>query len=140
MKQNVETVQAIYAAFGRGDVASILECLAEDVAWESWSNNFAQRAGVPWLKALHGRKAAAGFFQMVGTFKISRFQVLSLMAGGNQVAAEIEITAEIPAAGGAYSDEEMHLWTFNDRGQVVRFRHYVDTAKQIAAAKGERID
>jgi len=38
-------VQNIYAAFGRGDVNAILDCLADDVAWESWSDNFAQRAG-----------------------------------------------------------------------------------------------
>jgi ketosteroid isomerase-like protein len=31
-------------------------------------------------------------------------------------------------------DEEIHLWTFNDAGQVVRLRHYTDTAKHMAAA------
>ena len=28
----------------------------------------------------------------------------------------------------------MHLWTFNDDGQVSRFRHYSDTTKHIHAA------
>lgn len=27
-----------------------------------------------------------------------------------------------------------HLWSFNDAGRVVRFRHYLDTAKHIWAA------
>jgi ketosteroid isomerase-like protein len=31
---NVESVQAIYDAFGRGDVAVILDHLADDVRWD----------------------------------------------------------------------------------------------------------
>ena len=31
---NLATVQGIYAAFRRGDIPAILECLAEDVVWE----------------------------------------------------------------------------------------------------------
>jgi uncharacterized protein len=38
--------------------------------------------------------------------------------------------------GGHYRDEEIHLWTFDDAGKVVRLRHYVDTAKHIAAFGG----
>ncbi len=58
------------------------------------------------------------------------------MAGGNQVAAEIEIEFESPATGRGLRDQEMHLWTFDDSGQVIRLRHYVDTAKHIATAQG----
>src|SRR3954451_5457164 len=54
------TVGAIYEAFGRGDVPAILERLAEDVAWDPWPDNFAQRAGVPHLVARHGRDHVAG--------------------------------------------------------------------------------
>jgi ketosteroid isomerase-like protein len=46
------------------------------------------------------------------------------------------IEVEVPDTGGHYRDEEMHLWTFNDAGQVVRLRHYTDTAKHITAARG----
>jgi hypothetical protein len=31
---NVQTVQAVYEAFGRGDVPAILDHLADDVAWD----------------------------------------------------------------------------------------------------------
>ena len=34
MSDNVTTVNKIYEAFGRGDVPSILSCLADDVAWD----------------------------------------------------------------------------------------------------------
>lgn len=58
----------------------------------------------------------------------------SWTAGGNQVAAEIAIEAEIIGTGRRYRDEEMHLFTLNSEGKVTRFRHYVDTAKHIEAA------
>jgi len=35
---------------------------------------------------------------------------------------------------GHYRDEEMHLWTFDANGKVIRLRHYTDTAKHIQAA------
>jgi uncharacterized Fe-S radical SAM superfamily protein PflX len=31
-------------------------------------------------------------------------------------------------------NQEVHLWTFDDSGKVVRMRHYVDTAKHMATA------
>jgi hypothetical protein len=130
---NLATVQNIYAAFGRGDVPAILDALAEDVAWESWHDHSAQKAGVPWLRAINGRDGVASFFQIASQFQFHDFQVLSLMEGPNQVAAEVVLDATV-TSGARIADEEMHLWTFNAAGKVSRFRHYVDTAKHTAAA------
>ena len=45
---------------------------------------------------------------------------------------------DVPAwGGGRYRDEEIHLWTFDNAGKVVRLRHYTDTAKHIAAFQGQ---
>jgi uncharacterized protein len=130
---NIATVQAIYEAFGRGDVPSILEHLADDVAWESWADNSAQKAGVPWLLPRTGKAAVAEFFGIAATMGITEFTVLGLLEGGNEVAAPFVIAADVPG-GQPYRDEEIHLWTFNDAGKVTRLRHYVDTAKHIASA------
>jgi ketosteroid isomerase-like protein len=80
-----------------------------------------------------GKEGALEFFNVVTRFEIHAFQVLSLMAAERQVAAEFVIEAT-PPGGRRFRDEEMHLWTFGADGKVVRFRHYVDTAKHIAAA------
>ena len=129
----LETVQAIYAAFGQGNVPAIIDRMSDDVEWEAWADNTAQRAGVPWLVKRHGKAGVAEFFQLVGQFTIHEFQVLSLMANDRQVAAEFVIDAT-PPGGTRYRDEEMHLWTFGADGKVVRLRHYTDTAKHIGAA------
>jgi uncharacterized protein len=126
------TVAGIYEAFGRGDVPAILERLADDVQWEHWSSWTPHQAGVPWLEARSGKPGALEFFQVIGAWTIRDFQVLDLMVSGSQVAAEIVIEVELPS-GATYRDEELHLWTFDGDGKVRRFRHYVDTAKHIAA-------
>jgi ketosteroid isomerase-like protein len=131
---NLATVQGIYEAFGRGDVAAILDVMADDVAWERWEDNRAQHAGVPALLARTGKDGVAEFFGVVGTMTITDFEVLNLMEGGDQVAATFVIEAEVPG-GGQYRDEEIHLWTFDADGKVCALRHYCDTAKHIDAWK-----
>ncbi len=135
MSDNLKTTRTIYEAFGRGDVPAILAVLADDVGWEDWADNWSQRNGVPSMQPRRGRDAVGGFFELVGTWQITDVQVLSMMEGPNQVAVEFVIEATLPN-GGHYRDEEIHLWTFDDAGKVTRLRHYTDTAKHIAAAKG----
>lgn len=136
MTNHLNTATAIYEAFSCGDIPTILSHMADDVQWEQWADNSAQKVGVPWMQSRQGKAGVLEFFQILGGMTIKEFQVLSLMAGGNQVAVEFIIEVDVPSTGGHYRDEEMHLWTFNDAGQVVRLRHYTDTAKHIAAAKG----
>jgi hypothetical protein len=109
MNANEQAVAAIYEAFGQGNVSGILEHLSQDVAREAWADNRAQKGGVPWMAPRHGKTGAAEFFRIIGGFRISELKVLSVMSGANQVAVEVAIRAEVPATGGAYADEEMHL-------------------------------
>ena len=39
--------------------------------------------------------------------------------------------------GGRFRDEELHRWAFGPDGRVTSLRHYVDTAKHLAAWRGE---
>jgi ketosteroid isomerase-like protein len=130
--QHTSTVAGIYEAFGRGDVQSILDVLADDVRWEHWDDNTAQRAGVSHLQARTGRDGAAEFFAIAGGFEIREFQVRAMAAGEQVVMADILIDATLPS-GGRVRDEELHVWSFDDDGRVCAMRHYVDTAKHMAA-------
>ena len=134
MTNHAATVAAIYEAFGRGDVESILAQLDERVRWEEWEDNRAQNAGVPWLAPRRGRDGALEFFRVVGGLTLHDFRVLKMLAGEDSVAAEVIVEFTTPA-GARLRDEEMHLWTLNDQGRVIRMRHYTDTAKHIAAAQ-----
>lgn len=125
---NLETVKAIYEAFGKGDIPFILSCLDETVAWEKWDGNFAQKSGVPYMRERNSIAGVAEFFGEVGKLGVKSSNVLSIMDGGNKFAVEFEIETERFGY-----EEEMHLWTFNEKGKVIGFRHYLDTAKHIAA-------
>jgi uncharacterized protein len=136
MSQHLATVQAIYEAFGRGDVAAILNQLADDVEWEVWQTNSAQQSWVPWMQARRGREAVAEFFAVVARFQFRKFDILNMAGSGDRVVVELEVDFEVPE-GGAVRDEEIHLWVFDNGGKVRRFRHYLDTAKHISGAQGK---
>jgi uncharacterized protein len=133
---NLEAVQELYAAFGRGDVPAILDLVSEDVRWQHWADSFVQRADVPSLAPRSGRDGVGAFFAAIGEWDVTEFSVLDLAASDSQVIAEVVISATLPN-GGRFRDEELHLWGFDSDGKIDRMRHYVDTAKHIAAERGD---
>jgi uncharacterized protein len=133
---NITTVADIYAAFGRGDVPAILDALAEDVRFDHWDDNTGQREGVAHLQPRSGREGATDFFAVIGEYTFHTFEVRGLAAGDDLVVADILVEASLPS-GGRVRDEELHLWRFDADGRVCAMRHYADTAKHIAAERGE---
>jgi uncharacterized protein len=133
---NLAVVGGLYEAFGRGEIEPILAIIADDCAWESWLANTAQEAGISYLQPQTGPQGVAAFFEAVAAFQINEFLVHDMFAGGDKVAVEVEIDATSPG-GGRFRDEELHLYTLDDAGKITRMRHYVDTAKHLAAYRGE---
>lgn len=129
---NLATVSDIYAAFGRGDIPAILDRTAPGCRWEAWAHNYAQLAGLSTLQPRVGPSEVAEFFVAVGQLELHAFDLLDLIASERQVVAEVEIEYTTPA-GRRMRDEELHLWALDEAQQVVCMRHYVDTAKHIAA-------
>jgi len=129
---NIAAVNNIYAAFVCGDVPAVLDRIAPECRWELWSDNRAQRAGVPTLQPRIGPAGVAEFFVAVGQLEMHDFQVLDALASDRQVVAEVEIEYTTPV-GRRLRDQELHLWTLDEQQRVIRLRHYVDTAKHIAA-------
>jgi ketosteroid isomerase-like protein len=131
---NQALIGKVYDLLGKGDVPAILEYVSEDALWEHWEGNSAQAKGVSYLQPRKGKKGAADFFASLSAVELRDFKVGSILAGGNKVCAEIVIELEVKATGKVFRDEQLHLWTLNDRGQIVAFRHYLDTAKHIEAS------
>ncbi|MBV9206955.1 MAG: nuclear transport factor 2 family protein [Actinobacteria bacterium] len=134
---HITIISDLYTAFGRGDLASMLAPLAEDVSWDAdWADLFSQRAGLGVVTPRHGIDGAREFFALLGTFQVHEFRVLDLMASQTQVVAQVTIELTYPS-GGRVRDEELHLWRFDDDHKIAALRHYVDTAKHIAAWNGQ---
>ncbi|HEX4951784.1 MAG TPA: nuclear transport factor 2 family protein [Thermoanaerobaculia bacterium] len=128
---NVETVQAMYAAFGRGDVPGILAHLAEDVDWEYGGGS----SDEPLLQPRKGREAVPGFFAtLVATIDLTRFEPKAFLAGQDVVVVLIDVEATFKANGRQVIEEdEVHIWRFGPDGRVTRFRHRADTYQWWAA-------
>lgn len=112
---NVQTVQSIYAAFGRGDIPAILGHLAENIEWEYGMSD----AGVPWLQARKGRAEVPKFFESLGAFDLQKFQPTTLLDGGNVVVALIDVALVVKATGRrrVTEEDEVHIWKFDNQGQ-----------------------
>ena len=119
---NVETVQAIYEAFGQGDIPAILDRLAEDVEWDLDAPSY----GIPIYEPGVGREHAARFFEALGDLEFKRFEPTNFLSGGDQVAVPINIEVTVKATGKTAEALEIHLWTFGDDGKVSRFFHAID--------------
>lgn len=136
-QQHLATITALYQAFGRGDVPAVLDLLADDVSWDAdWADNFGQRAPLDHFLPRRGTAQVAEFFAVLAGYTVHDFQVQALMAGGEHVVAKVVIELTTPG-GGRFRDEELHLWTIGPDGRVTALRHYIDTAKHLAAARGE---
>lgn len=128
---HLETAQAIYQAFGTGDIPGLMSHISDDVEWEP---GLVDR-GVPWLIPGKGKDHVMKFFGAVGGgMEMKSFEVLNMLAGGDQVAVIIRLSATIRATGKPLDDTECHVWTFGPDGKAISMRHFVDTAGHVAAA------
>lgn len=130
-KNNLETVQQIYRAFGTGDGPAILEHVAPDCVWEYAYGD----ATIPWLAPGKGRDHVAGFLRTAGEqLQFNRFEVVQLLPGDGVVIALCSLECIVRATGKKIVEtEEPQIWYFDARGQVNRFRHAADTLQQWRA-------
>ncbi len=132
MGNNIETIQGIYEAFGRGDIAAIVAKMSPDVDWD-----YGQTVDVPYLKPRRGRDGVAAFFQAVADhleFRSFTPKEVFGTADGKVVIVLVDIDAIAKTTGRPiYEEDEIHLWRFGPDGLIARFRHGVDTAKHVAA-------
>jgi len=128
---NIQTVESIYAAFGRGDVPAILERLHPDVEWEL----DAPPSDVPWLRPGRGREAALAFFQALGALDFSDFRVHAVMGAGPWVVGLMRVEAVHKTTGRRLVEAyEVHIWRFDEEGRVTGMRHGSDTLQHARVA------
>jgi uncharacterized protein len=130
---HVATVQAIYEAFGRGDIPAILERMAENVVWEQGDEGGGH--GVPWLAPRRGRAGVQAFFEALAPLEFTQFVPKELFGAGDTVVALLDVAARVKGSDRGYKEiDEVHIFRFDAAGRVVGFRHRVDTVQHVAAA------
>jgi ketosteroid isomerase-like protein len=122
---NIKTIMGVYEAFGRGDVAAILDAVTSDVDWAAE----ADPAVAPWHGVRHGRDAVATFFTEFGaTMEVEEFTPVSLAANDTDVLTVVRFRARSRSTGRTAEMNLHHYFKFRD-GKIAYYRGTEDTAQ-----------
>lgn len=123
--RNIAAVQGIYAAYGRRDMAAILEQLDDNV---SWGIDSVAAGEVAPYGIHHGKAGVTRFFAAwAETADFHTFEPSDFVAVGEQVFNTLTYDATVKATGKRVKHASPQQWTFA-RGKLVRWRGYEDTA------------
>ncbi len=113
--RNLDVVYSDYAAFGRGDIPTILASLTEDCTWSHVGNP----AIIPFAGTYMGHAGVGRFFENVGkSIQITQFEPGNFRATDNMVACTVRIGGTIFATGKTYSNSVEQTFTFDAAGKV----------------------
>jgi len=130
MTENVQIVKDMYAAFGRGDIPTILGKLADDVVWE-----FEGPSSIAFTGVRRGVAEASGFFAGIAHDHTDpHLEIQSFIGSGDEVAAFGRYAATMKATGKRVSSPIAHYWKFRD-GKVARYVNLTDTAAFVEGMK-----
>jgi hypothetical protein len=122
-EQNVEFVEGVYAALGRGDMPAVLEAFSDDIEWfeaEGMPYGGLYRSGEAVLQNVFGPIAAdvEGFAVTPGEY----------IGSDATVVAIVGYTGTGKATGKTLDEPAVHVWEIRD-GKLARFRQFIDTVK-----------
>jgi uncharacterized protein len=128
---NIKTIGQVYEAFGRGDVATILDAVADDVDWAAETTS----AAAPWYGVRHGKDAVAGFFAAFGSaMEVEEFTPVSFAANDTDVLTVIRFRARSRSTGKTAAMDLHHYFRFRD-GKIAYYRGTEDTAQTEAVLR-----
>ena len=127
--QNTKVVQDAFAAFGRGDIQTLLTYVADDVIWTAV---YGAGPHVPTSGVRRGKAAVAEFFKQVAeNVHFSQFEPKEFVETGDKVVALGHYKATTPIKKGFDSDFAM-VFTLQN-GKVTPFQEFCDSAAINAA-------
>jgi uncharacterized protein len=126
---NIKTIQDVYEAFSRGDVAAIQDAVTDDVDWASESASTV----APWYGVHRGKVGIAEFFTQFGsTIEVEEFTPLTFAANDTDVLTVVRHRAHSRATGKSISMNLHHYFRF-EGGKIAYYRGSEDTAQTAAA-------
>ena len=127
--QNTKIVQDAYAAFGRGDVQTLLGHFDENIQWKPVTG---AASYVPTAGERRGKAAVGEFFKIVGEqVQFLQFEPKEFVAQGDKVVALGHYAAKSPS-GRSFESDFVMVFTLRN-GKVVHFQEFSDSAAINAA-------
>ena len=128
----IDAVRGIYAAYGRGDINSLINALAPDVFWRLNG----RRTDHPIFGDWKGREGVRDFFRGVAELQEPvEFVQREYHAAGDKVFVLGHYSWKIRKTGKTVSTAFIHIFTMAG-GKVQHFEEFTDTA-QYAAVHGK---
>jgi len=129
---DVSLIQSLYAAFGRGDIATIIAALTPDVDWRLNGS----RSDHPLLGSWQGQKGVQAFFDELAQVQdFSEFSPREFFDAGDRVFVLGHYAATMRKTGRKAACDWLHMFTLRG-GKVVAFLEFTDTAEFARAWKG----
>lgn len=133
MGQNSQTVEAFYAAMGRGDVPAIIGSLDPQIVWNE-AENFVYADRSPYVGV---DTVLSGLFaRLVGEWDGFSAVPQEIVDGGETVIALGRYGGVFKATGVKINAQFVHVFKFKG-GKIAHFQQYTDTA-QIRDAVSHR--
>jgi len=131
-QENVQVVQQMFAAFGQGDISAVLDMLAEDVDYQSPVTR-TEPVEISWAKPRHSREEVALHFkELAEKVQPEPLEPLEFTAQGDRVIVEGRNRGTVRSTGRTYEHDWVMVFTVRE-SEIVRFRHYYDTADVVMA-------
>jgi ketosteroid isomerase-like protein len=129
---NVTLVQNLYAAYGKGDIPTILAGLTPDVDWHSGG----RAQDYPGFGPRKGHTAVADFFKIVAeNNEFHHFSPREFYAADDKVFVLGDYEMTFRKSGKKYESDWCHVFTIRN-GKVTKFREFLDTAQAADAFRG----
>lgn len=126
--ENTRLVAELFSAFGRGDVAGILETLHDEVTIIAEGPRT-----VPWYGTYHGKPGARAFLAALGgNVEPQQFEVRTLLGRGPTVVAAGYLAHRIPATGKQFASDWALLCTIEE-DRIMRYQFFENTAAALEA-------
>ncbi len=127
----ISVVKALYAAFDRGDLKTVVSLVAKNVVWIQYGPSRL----LPFAGVFHGRSGVAYFFKLVDqNLKDVHAGQREYIVSGNRVIVPGWEDSVVRSTGGHYHVNNVHIFTVVN-GKITRFEEYIDNADIAAAFK-----
>src|SRR4029077_12882481 len=104
--------------------------VSEDTTWGFNGGRREVACHGPW----RGKSGLPGFFQAMGEqIAMTAFEPRAFHAVGDHVFVPLRIAYTVKATGKQVDEDQIHWWTCDAAGKVVRLQHYEDTAQVLAS-------
>ncbi|HEX2178936.1 MAG TPA: nuclear transport factor 2 family protein [Actinomycetota bacterium] len=90
--ENRRKVREVYEAFGRGEIAAVMDGLSDDIVWTCY-------AATPFKGVYRGKQGVQEFFAKQALIDLDRFEVTNILAEGDTVVVLIDNRYTVKATG-----------------------------------------